>query len=81
MRVRLTWWLALAVFAGALLFGHHTHAADAYPTVKEIEGGLGLSPGVELPRMVPARGRGWHAYFISARALGKGYYDVRVRLR
>ena len=71
--------IALLVVA-PLVWQHHAHAAD-YPTVREIESGLALSPGVELPRMVPARGRGWHAFYVHSRALGRGYYDVRVRLR
>ncbi len=65
---------ACAVSAPAL-------AADAYPTVKEVEQGLSLKPGDQLPRQVPTAGRAWNAFYVGARALGNGYYDVRVRLK
>jgi hypothetical protein len=73
--------LTLAVLAAALLLGHHrARAADAYPTVKELEAGLGYAPGALL-KQAPVGGRGWGFYYVRTRALGGGVYDVRVRLR
>ena len=56
-------------------------AACASPTVRELESALGYSPGAQIPKDVPACGRGLHIYYIGARALGNGEYDVRVKLR
>ena len=72
--------VVLAILAAALMFGHRIHAADAYPTVKEIEAGLGYSPGALL-KQAPVNGRGWNFYYVGTRAIGNGEYDVRVRLR
>jgi hypothetical protein len=56
------------------------HAAE-YPTVRDIENGLRVSPGVQLPRDIPAREKVWHVFYVGAKAIGNGEYDVRVRLR
>ena len=60
-----------------------TSAASAteYPSVKEMERGLGYSPGIQLPRDIPARGKGWHVFYVRAKAVGDGEYDVRIKLR
>ena len=58
----------------------HARAAD-YPTVRELESGLGIYPGTQFQKDVPARNRGWHVYYLSARSLGNGLYDVRVKLK
>ena len=72
------------VVIGALLglsfLGGHA-SAGSWPSVRELELGLGLSPGAQLPKLVPAQGRGWAAYYVTAHAVGRGEYDVRVRLR
>ena len=70
----------IIVLAVAMTFGHHSHAADIYPTVQELEAGLGYSPGALL-KNAPVKGRGWNFYYVRTRALGNGEYDVRVRLR
>ena len=71
---------AITILAAALLFGHPAHAADAYPTVKQLEVGLGYSPGALL-KQAPVNGRGWNFYYVRTRAVGNGEYDVRVKLR
>jgi hypothetical protein len=76
--------LAILILIAALTFGHHhARAADStvvYPTVKELEAGLGYPPGALL-KQAPVRGHGWSFYYVHTRALGNGEYDVRVRLR
>ena len=62
------------------LLGSHAFAG-AWPSVGELERGLGLSRGAQLPKVVPAQGRGWAAYYIGAQPIGNGYYNVRVRLQ
>ena len=55
--------------------------AGGYPTVRELESGLGYSAGQQLPKDVPARGRGYHVFYMRAQALRNGEYNVRIRLR
>ena len=69
-----------AIFGLALLLPIAAHATD-YPTVKEIETGLNMPPGAQWPRDLPARGKGWHIFYLQGHALGNGYYDVRIKLR
>jgi len=69
--------------AAAVVFGGGALPAAArsrFPTVRDLEGGLGLSPGTPIPKIVPALGRGWQPVYEGARALGGGVYEVRIRL-
>jgi hypothetical protein len=65
----------------ALLYSRAPASAGEYPTVRELESGLGYSPGKQIPKDVPARGRGWHLFYQGARSVGGGQYDVRIKLR
>ena len=74
-----------AIFA---LLTAQAAAAEKYPTVKQIEAGLsrrsdirGIVSGSPLPFSIPALGRAWTPFYIRAKAVGHGEYDVRVRLR
>ena len=62
-------------------------AAERYPTVKQIEAGLSKRSdiqrdinGVRLPFQVPV-GRAWNVFYLRAKAVGNGEYEVRFRLR
>lgn len=55
--------------------------AKDFPTVRELEGGLGYTPGMQLPKVIPARGKGYLVYYLHSRAVGNGEYEVRIRLR
>lgn len=81
------------VLSAALLAAGGAFAADPfrparldqpardYPTVRELEAGLRFAPGAQIPRIVPARGRGWAAFYLGGRYLGGGVYQVRIKLR
>ena len=56
-------------------------AGDRYPSVPELESGLGVHAGAQFPKQVVARGRAWSAYFIDAHMTGDGIYTVRIKLR
>lgn len=64
----------------ALAFAPSIASAADYPTVKELEGGLGYRPGALL-KQAPVNGRGWSFYYVRTRALGNGEYEVKIRLR
>jgi len=70
-----------ALIVGFLLMAGSVLAGEQYPTVRELESGLGYSSGAQIPKDIPARGRGWHVYYMGARPVGNGDYDVRIRLR
>ena len=70
--------LALAMLAASVL---PAGAAERYPSVPELEVGAGYVAGKQIPFDIPARGRGWHVYYVKSKAVGNGVYDVRIRLR
>lgn len=55
--------------------------ASAYPSVHDLEVALGLFRGAQIPKIVPANGRGWAAYYVGGSSVGNGEYAIRVRLR
>lgn len=63
-----------------------TYAAE-YPTVRELENGLSamlhvqLKPGAQVPSDIPAKNRGWHIFYVRAKSVDHGEYEVRIRLR
>ena len=73
--------MRLFLIAVAIAAASTAARATDYPTVRELENGLGYSPGAQIPKDVPARNRGWHIFSVHTRALGNGEYDVRVKLR
>lgn len=69
-------WAALDLVATALM------ARDAYPSVADLERGLSLSAGVQLPKDIQADGgQIFHSYYLGARALGSGRYSITVELK
>ena len=58
------------------------YAGLGFPSVGDLETGLSLTRGGELPRLVVTReGEVFHAYYISASSRGNGRYAVEVLLR
>ena len=57
------------------------YAGLGFPSVGELEGGLALRRGGELPRMVVTRDGVFHAYYVGATAHANGHYTVEVLLR
>lgn len=70
---------ALAVLV--VMFAMPAQAACKSPTVREIESALGYYPGAQIPKDVPACGRGWHIIYERAKALGNGRYLVWIQTR
>lgn len=71
-----------ATIAGTMIFAMaHAIAGERYPTVREFEAGLHVAPGAQLPKEVAANGRAWGIYYLGARSLGGGVYEVRLRVR
>ena len=80
MIARLAIFVTLAVIILlALLFSRAQ--AGTYPSVRELEQGLGFISGSQIPKDVPVRNRGWHVFYEGARSIGGGLYNVRIRLR
>ena len=65
----------------ALTVGVSTAQAADYPTVQELEKGLKLQPGAQLPRDVAVNGKSLHVFYVGAVALGRGFYSVRLRIK
>ena len=57
------------------------NSTGSFPSVRELEASLFARPGAEIPKMVVTQRGAFHAYYVSAKAVGNGEYDVRVRLR
>ena len=57
------------------------YAGIGFPSVGDLETGLSLTRGGELPRMVVTRDGVFHAYYVSASSHGNGRYSVEVLLR
>ena len=57
------------------------YAGLGFPSVGELEAGLALQRGGELPRMVVTRDGVFHAYYVGATAHANGHYTVDVLLR
>ena len=57
------------------------YAGLGFPSVGELENGLALQRGSELPRMVVTRDGVFHAYYLGASSRGNGRYAVEVLLR
>lgn len=70
---------ALTAFAAACV-GERAEAKGSYPTVKDLENGLGAIPGKQIPKQIVTDGRVWNAYYVGAHSLGNGEYIVRIKL-
>ena len=56
-------------------------AAEAWPTVREVEASLGAHPGAEFPKMLVTQNGVFHVYYLATAARGNGRYSVEVQLR
>lgn len=77
----------LAALIVALLFAmllvaawRAARAHELWPSVGELQQGLGLSPGQPLPKGVIVGGQPYWAYYEGAKGGGNGQYIVRLRL-
>lgn len=64
----------------ALAYSRPVHAGERYPTVRELEAGIGYAPGAPLKELL-INGRRVLIVYVGARTLGRGMYDVRIKLR
>jgi hypothetical protein len=57
------------------------YAGLGFPSVVDLEAGLALQRGGELPRLVVTSDGVFHAYYVGATSRGNGRYAVEVLLR
>jgi hypothetical protein len=69
--------IAIATAGSRRLSGN---GVSLFPSVRELEAGLNAAPGAQLPKQIVSRGRAWNAYYLGARSVGNGVYEIKVRL-
>ena len=55
--------------------------AAGWPSVGELEAGIGARSGAEFPKMVVTRSGAFHVYYVRTTERGNGRYSVEVQLR
>jgi hypothetical protein len=65
---------------GLMLFAAPAIAGD-YPPIAYLQDRLPAHPGDPLAKLIPWKGRLLQPYYVRAKAVGNGEYDVRIRLR
>lgn len=77
-------WIFFVVIALALVAiaaYNIAYGAERFPSVVQLQVALDARPGAQLPREFFANGRVWTAWYMGAKDVGGGEYDVRIKLR